>query len=73
MEYFKSLKSVLGAPQDDQQPTAAETVRTFNSNPLTLYHSAFKSNRHFYIKIKPLLLILASLLKINDKSFYCKI
>lgn len=26
MEYFKSLKSVLGAPQDDQQPTAAETV-----------------------------------------------
>lgn len=30
MEYFKSLKSVLGAPQDDQQPTAAETVRKFN-------------------------------------------
>lgn len=29
MEYFKSLKSVLGAPQDDQQPTAAETVRKF--------------------------------------------
>ncbi|GFQ88179.1 general vesicular transport factor p115 [Trichonephila clavata] len=27
MEYFKSgLKSVLGTPQDDQQPTAAETV-----------------------------------------------
>lgn len=26
MEYFKSLKSVLGAPQDDQTPTAAETI-----------------------------------------------
>lgn len=26
MEYLKSLKSVLGAPQDDQVPTAAETV-----------------------------------------------
>ena len=29
MEYLKSLKSVLGAPQDDQQPTAAETVCSF--------------------------------------------